>query len=119
MELATTHTSLTKWPSSVLIHLDSFELISALATQLVRKSFFKVCYNPVAMSLADFSGVCLLPFNNNARSLSMSEIMYFVKLDCLILLQDQLALLLEELSNPIAIMSQYLTLKTNGNTKCS
>ena len=49
----------------------------------------------------------------------MSEIMYFVKLDCLILLQDQLALLLEELSNPIAIMSQYLTLKTNGNTKCS
>ena len=39
VESSTTHTSLTKWYSSVLIHLDSFELVATLATQLVSKSF--------------------------------------------------------------------------------
>ena len=75
--------------------LDVLEVIAALAIHLVSRSFFKVHFNPVIMSSTDHDDICPVPGNNyvNVKSLSSSEIVHFTKLDCTIILQDQLELL--------------------------
>ena len=99
VEVATTNTSLTNWPSLVLTHLDSFEVVTTLPTQLDSKSFFKVHCNSVVISPVNYSNICPIPFNDGIDSLSSSEVIRFVKLNWPILLQDQLALILESRPN--------------------
>ena len=119
VELATTKTSMTKWPSSVLIYSDCFDVVTALATHLETKSFYQVQCSPTIISPTDHDNVVVVPWNDAIEGLSSSEIVRFVKSNCPPILHDQLALLLESTPVPTAIMSKYMALKTNGKAECS
>ena len=104
---------------TVLIHLDPSEIVTALVTHLETKSFYQVQCNPTITSPMDHDNVVVVPWNDTVEGFSLSEIVHFARSERPLILQDQLALLLESTPIPTAIMSKYMALKTNGKVECS